>query len=188
MKPLVRAGWTVAAVACLWPWSPPPPPAGGLALRLVGPFSSLAASVEWVRFDGALLHGRMEHAYARAERALELDPRTPQGWIHLATHLVHDRGSAEATPDAAERRRWIAAGIDVLERGESLCRAPEELAWTRGLLWTWIADSDGPTGLGWPGGPAAAVREAVGALERAAGLGHPRAAELIEALGRSPGG
>ena len=177
-----RLGLAAIAVVCLWPWTARNGRTGSVFERLLGPFASLAASVEWVRFDGAVRAGRLERAYALAERALALDPGATQGWIHLAGHLVRDRASVERSPSAAERRRWIRAGIAVLERGEASARDPEDLALSRGLAWLTVAELDEATGLGWPGGSAAAAREAIRALDRATALGHPSAARLAAAI------
>lgn len=178
-----RAVLAIAVVACLWPWSPPPArPSGPLVERLVGPFASLAASVEWVRSNAALDEGRFEHAYARAERALELDPGAPQGWIFFSHHLIFDRASALNERRADERRRWISSGIDLLRRGESASRDPGEVAFSRGLAWSWVAQIDEATGLQWPGGAEAALREAIAALEAADGHGRAGAAALAHAL------
>ena len=183
-----RALLVALAVLCLWPWTERPRAAGSLAERWLGPFASLAASVEWVRFDSAWIAGRSERAYAHAERALALDPRSPQGWLHLAAHLVYERGSALRARDALERARWIRAGIELLEDGEMRTREPAELAFAAGLAWEWVARNVEAGELEWPGGAARATERAVECLERAGRLGLPAAERvaraLREALGR----
>ncbi len=179
MKAPRCVAWGVVAL-CLWPWQPRRSAQGPLLERLVGPVASLVASAEWVRFDVAVREGRYEAAYARAERALDLDPHAPGGWVKLAMHLATFRASLENEPDAGWRRRWIRAGLDLLERGEESASDPAELALTRGLLLTWVATVDTPSALGWPGGRPAAAREAESAFLRAAELGLTKGALLAE--------
>lgn len=128
-------------VAGLFAWAFVPPDAGGArpaarspAERLLGPVASLAASVQWVRFDAALRRGETGRAYARAELALRLDPSEPRGWIFLARHLVYERGSLLREPDRAARARWVEAGLDTLRRGEPLTRDPGALLFERGVM------------------------------------------------------
>lgn len=179
------AAWLLVA-ACLVPWrGAGPGDSGPLPRRLLGPIPSIAASVEWVRFDAALREGRYERAYAHAERALRLDPAAPQGWITFASHLTYFRGSAETEPDPAARRAWIEAGTALLERGEAVASDPGELAFARGLMYAHVATVDGPQGLVWPGGRRAAADLAAAAFHRAGELGHPRGF-AVERIVRDP--
>ncbi len=185
---LVRAlGW-IAAAALAWP--PGEPPAGApsaLAPRLLGPISSLAASVEWVRFDLAWRRGRTEEAYARAERALELDPRSESGWIAFGLHLAFDRASASAEPYPRRRRAWIEEGLAVLRRGEARARDPGELLFVRGLVLSHVGrlcltESGGPD---WPGGTRAAWEEGLAAFRAAERGGNALAGEQARSLDRA---
>lgn len=179
----MRRAWLVALAAlCLWPWAERPLPAGSLVERLLGPFASLAASVEWVRFDSAWSEGRAERAYAHAERALALDPRSPQGWLYLAAHLVYERGSALHALGPGERARWIRAGIELLARGEARTNEPAQLAFAAGLAWDWVARNVEAGELEWPDGARRATERALACLERADRLGHPAAERVARAL------
>lgn len=151
----------------------------GLGERLLGPVSSLASSAIWVRFDLALREGEPARAYALAERALELDPGAWQGWSSLGLHLVFERGSGESELDPAERRRWIRAGLEVLQRGAGRARRPGELHLLGGVV---LAAHIAPRAdeLGWPGGAPAALRAALPELDRAVELGIERAPRLAE--------
>lgn len=152
----------------LWPWGGVEPSNRTLGERLLGPATSLLASVEWVRFDALVHEGRYEAAYAVAERALELDPHSPQGWLHYASHLGRFRASAENEVDSAARRRWVRAALDLLKAGEERCERPGELALSSGLILLLVARLEEETGgLGWPGGTAAARAEAEECLARA---------------------
>lgn len=120
-------------------WREPPRERSGL----LGPIASLAASIEWVRFDTALSRGRTDLAYERAEHALELDPASTDGWAFFASHLVFDRGSAEVEHDPQRRWEWIRAGLEVLEHGEETAREPARLVLYRGLVHAALADTGG---------------------------------------------
>lgn len=164
-------GWLVV-LPCCWPWAGVERSEAPAAERLLGPVAGLAASAAWVRFDALVHEGRYEAAYAVAERALALDPASPQGWWYYAAHLARFRASAESEPHPAERRRWLRAALDVLERGERRCARPGELALTRGLILRrigWLEEEGAE--LGWPGGAAAAHAAADEALARARRLG-----------------
>ena len=110
--------WLVVAL-CLWPWGGAPRATTPTGTRLLGPTSHLLSSALWVRFDALVREGRYEAAYDTAERALELDPRSPQGWMYYASHLARTRASAVTERDPAARRRWTRAALDLLARGEA---------------------------------------------------------------------
>lgn len=174
------AGWGLCG-ALLMPWGQDARRAEprSLAERLVGPVASLAASAQWVRFDRAVQDGREEEAYAIAERALALDPRSPEGWLSLAHHLMFRRASVLDEPDPARRARFLRAGLDVLRRGEERCEAPAELAQVRGqTLVLYVAEFAGAQ-LDWPGGRRAALEEGLDAAEAALRGGHPAAPGLV---------
>lgn len=187
MKWPMRMAVVLFLGACLWPWGPEPRDARPrdrrpLAARLLGPVASLAASVQWVRFDSTVREGQFESAYAIAERALELDPRAPQGWMHLASHLAYFRASAENEPDPERRRQWITAALDLLSRGEQQTSEPAELAFMRGLVLYTVSESDTEQGLGWPGGSSAALAAAIQAFHLAGDLGHTHGHSMAHIL------
>ncbi len=188
----MRALVWIAALALLAPWplgdgSPrgldpgnaAPAPRPGFGVRLLGPIASLAASVEWVRYDIALEAGDFPLAYERAERALALDPLSPHGWDMLASHLIFTRGGALLEDDPERRVDWIEAGLEVLRRGTLACRAPATLHMVRGqVLALYVAElAADPSALPWRGGEGAALAEGIAALDQAAALGHPKAHE-----------
>lgn len=174
-----RAAWLAVAVLLVPWWSDDEAERApdSIARRLLGPVASLAASVQWVRFDVALRDGANERAYAIAETALTLDPGAYQGWYALARHLVFDRASRESEPDPAARRRWIRAGLEVLERGQRFARDPGELAFSEAEILGYYVAAIPDDELGWPGGPEAALEAAIDAFDRSAALGHPLGTE-----------
>jgi tetratricopeptide (TPR) repeat protein len=159
--------WVVVTL-CLWPWGGAPRSTVPLSERLLGPAAGLLASAAWVRFDALVRDGRYEAAYDVAERALDLDPSSPQGWLHYAAHLGRFRASAENEADPGVRRRWVRAALEVLARGETRCDKPGDLALSSGLILLLIArlEEEGD-GLDWPGGAEGARRAAEQALGRA---------------------
>jgi hypothetical protein len=153
----------------------------GVVRRLFGPVAGAAASVQWIRVDGAIRAGRPDLALARAETALTFDPGATGGWKLLAGHLAFDRASAERERDPQRRLAWVRAGLEVARRGERTARDPAELAWWQGLLLSMHADLDD---LPWPGGAPALWRAAIEDFERAAELGHPEGEALADSARR----
>jgi len=155
--------------------------------RILGPFASLVASIEWARFDFALRRGENAQAYARAETALRLDPSAPEGWIFLAHHLLYERASLLREPQAAARRPWIEAGFEILARGERASRDPGAILFERGVALAFLgslADED----RAWPASATEAWALAADAFDRSATCGHPGAAEAANlARARVPG-
>lgn len=154
----------------------------GPTQRALGPLASVAASIEWVRFRGALLRGDMAAAYAIADAALALDPSGEGGWLEYAQHLIFVRGSFAENETPAGRRGWITSGLELLRRGEALCRTPGELAFAAGLIRTGYLATIPDEDLGWPGGPEALLRQGTADLQRAAALGHRGAVGTLDAL------
>jgi hypothetical protein len=167
-------GWTavgllVGASFLLGRGIPPRERRGSLPLRLLGPISSAAAGVQWVRVHAALRASRTDLALARGSLALELDPGATAGWLMLAGHLAFDRASAEREPSPQRRLAWVRAGLALAARGEEQARDPARLARWQGLVLGKLAQEDEP--LPWPGGVRGLWLEAAGHFDRAAALG-----------------
>ena len=162
----------------------------GLAQRLLGPVASLAASAQWVRVDLAFRAGEIELALARAEQALALDPRSPDLWYDLAWRQAFTLASPERELDPALRKAWLECGLATAAEGEARSRDPAKLALLQGSILVKTAWLD--PALPWPGGVRGMWTDAARHFERAAALGHPRAAALLEAATRkaaaTPGG
>lgn len=184
----MRIACALVAILLLGPWSgqrlddPSPRSQGatsGLGTRLLGPLASVAASVEWVRFDRAVEAKNFTQAYAIANRALALDPASPHGWDLYAGHLIFYRGGALLEADPERRVDWIRAGLDLLAEGAAKSRAPATLHLIRGqILAFYVADvASDPEALPWPGGSGAASHAGIVAMEKAMELGHPKAHE-----------
>lgn len=181
------AGWTAVAallaVAVLLGRAGPAESApSSLPMRLLGPVSSAAAGVQWVRVRTSMHDGRTDQALARAQLALELDPGATGGWLLICAHLAFDRASATREPDPERRLAWVRAALRLAARGERTARAPAELAQFQGLLLGQIAQADAP--LPWPGGARALWLEAAEDFERSARLGARDGEELAAAARR----
>ncbi|HTF87348.1 MAG TPA: hypothetical protein VK843_02985 [Planctomycetota bacterium] len=171
-----RRIWIAAAIvaACGLCFAPLPDARDGarstsLAVRLLGPIASLAASAQWVRADLALQHGRVELFLVRARTALQLAPEDVEGWKYLARHQAMTLGSPEREPDPQRRLAWIRAGLATAAEGEGVASNPGELAYTAGLIMLKVARLD--AALPWPGGLPAVWEEAASHFERAGKLG-----------------
>ncbi len=139
-----------------------------LAHRLLGPASEVAAAWQWVRVRSAMDDARMDTAYARAEFALDLAPRSTDGWSFLASKLAFDRASPYQQKNPELRTRWTQAALDLLLRGQEVAEHPEQLALTRGLVLVNVGDSEGA--IPWEGGQAGAWQAAQLAFEEASDL------------------
>ncbi|WP_145202437.1 hypothetical protein [Planctomycetes bacterium Poly30] len=154
----------------------------GPVQRALGPLASVAASVEWVRFRVALRSGDTARAYAIADSALELDPLGTSGWLDYAQHLIFERGSFLENESPEARRRWIQSGLDLLARGETVCRVPGELAFQAGLIRSGYLAAIPDEDLRWPGGPEALFDQGRRDLLRAVAAGRKGAREVLESL------
>ncbi len=184
MRTLHVAGW-IAVVLLLWPWSAAEVDARPFSQRLTGPFASLAAGMEWIRFEQAWRDGRPERAAVHADRALELDPLSPQGWIRLGDHFVFERATPENEPDPEQRVRWMRTGLDVWKTGQERCSDPGELAMMRGrTLAIYVTELAKSPEFPWPGGVRAVREEARDVLLEAERMGMREAHIVLAALRR----
>ena len=181
-------GWVVALLLAAYSLRAHERPGAGdtdsLTRRLCGPFAELAARGQWVRVHGAMLAGRPDLVFQRAEVAFELDRGATEGWLFLARHLFYDRASQRSEPEPRRRAAWMSAALDVAERGEQVAREPGRLALWSGLALVRMASEEEliwpPTAAG-PAGPAERRRileQAARDFERAADAGEADAAGL----------
>lgn len=153
-----------------------------VSLRLLGPASELGRSLQWVRFQRALLRGNQPRALALAESAIALDPSATDGWQLLAAHLGYFLASPEREHAPERRRMWLQAALEVTRRGAQQASHPEELHLQRGLMLLSKLDLDPQVD---PAGPTGLLAGAIEALRQAAQLGSPAAQELLVDLGAS---
>jgi len=178
-RALRRVGWLGVALFLAAGLGTPTPAPGSPGARLLGPFSRLAAQVQWIRFQRARLRGDDVEALERAQAALALDPGPSEGWQALAAHLALDLAAPEREPDVARRARLLAAGLSVLEQGARVAEHPAELELARGLLLYTKSQVDPAVD---PRGEPGLLLDATRALERSAALGSRTAADLAGEL------
>ena len=173
-------GWIAVVLfgaATIWTTRSPEPTREGPVQRLLGPVASLAAKIQWIRFDRARAAERPSLAITLAEVALDLDPGDTRGWDVLASYLALDLASTSREPRSTSRLYWMEAGLAVARRGEEVARNPGDLAFLRGLILVTRADSDPE--LPRPGGVKGMWEDASSAFLRAAELGHPNAERAV---------
>ena len=178
-------GWLVVLVLGAYSLSGPVPrddEASSLR-RLWGPFAGLAARVQWVRVHEAMLDGRPDLVWQRAETAIALDPGATDGYLLLARHLFFDHASLNRETEPERRVAWMEAAFGVAERGEAAARDPGALALWLGLARIRRAREEG---LGTTAGERAGLlARAAEDFDRAAALGAEEAAELAQGARRS---
>ncbi|MCZ6597606.1 MAG: hypothetical protein O7B99_08210 [Planctomycetota bacterium] len=169
-------GWTAVLLlgaATIWTTERSEPTREGPVQRLLGPVASLAAKIQWIRFDRARANGRPSLAITLAEVALDLDPGDTRGWNVLASYLALDLASTSREPSSTSRLYWMEAGLGVARRGEEIARNPGDLAFLRGVILVSHAENDPE--LPRPGGVKGMWEDASSAFLRAAELGYPNA-------------
>jgi len=152
-------------------------PAPRASTRLLGPLLPIVASAQWVRVDAAMRAGRPELALARAQTLFDLEPRSPDARVFVSTYLAFNVASPERELDPSRRAAWLRAAVDLLRAGEATVDAPGELALWAGQLLARAAETDPKAG--GAAGARGLWSEAADCYQRAAELGHPRAAERV---------
>lgn len=151
--------------------------------RWTGPLRPLLVTVQWVRSDAAFAAGDPTRGFALAERALALAPDDPNLWEALVWRQAVELASPDRTPQAERRGAWLASGVALAERAESVVADPGRLARLAGdvLLLPLLGDGPLPE---WPGGREGLARSAEAHYRRALAAGEERAAAGLEALER----
>ncbi len=146
----------------------------------LGPLAELASSVQWIRFQRAHLRGEEARALVLARSALELSPRSTDGWRCLASHLGLFLASPTREGDLERRRAFFRAALETLHEGVERAAEPEELQLFRGLLLLNKADLDPSVS---PDGEGGLLREAERAFREARRAGHPDAVDFERFIG-----
>jgi hypothetical protein len=145
-----------------------------------GAFADARASIQLVRVQAALNAGRPELAVQRALAALDAQPRSTAAWEYVLTVLLAELPSAELEGDPAARAGWFELGLELAERGAAQADEPERVALRTGLLLFAQLQLEEP--VPFEGGPAGLGRACLDWLARAAELGSPEAAQLLDAV------
>jgi len=185
MKPVQYGMWLLAgglislSQGLLHP-SPPGTRRASAEVRLLGPAAELGRSIQWIRFQRALLRGDQARALMLADSALELDPSSTESWLLLTSHLGYFLASPEREPALQRRRRWLESALAVSMRGTQHAKHPRELHMQRAMMLFSKLDIDPEIDAG---GASSLRAKGLAALRDAAAAGSPSARELLESLG-----
>lgn len=168
------AGWSVVALLALASafLEPAPREERPVTRPWLGPLAELASSVQWIRFQRAVLRGEEARALALAQSALELAPRSTDGWKCLASHLGLFLASPTRESDLERRRALFRAALETIREGVERAAEPGELHLFFGLLLLNKAELDPSVS---PAGEDGLLREAESAFREARRAGHPDA-------------
>jgi hypothetical protein len=139
----------------------------------LGPLAPIAAQVQWIRAEEAILDGYPGRTLNLMESAIELDPSVAAGWISLADHLGLYLASAEAGESMGARVAWLASALEATRQGQEWVPHPEDLAFHRGILLVSHGGMLEP--IHWGSRPGDLWLDAASAFDEAATLGHPDA-------------
>jgi len=110
------------------------PPEIALAIAM-GAFRGLFVNILWIRAQDLKEEGRFHESIELARAITRLQPRFPRVWGFHAWNLAYN--ISVSTDTAAERWRWVKAGIDLL-RQEGIPRNPNDMQLQRELAWIFM--------------------------------------------------
>ena len=110
----------------------PPEVALGIAM---GAFRGLFVNILWIRAQDLKEDGRFYESIELARAITRLQPRFPRVWGFHAWNLAYN--ISVSTDTAAERWRWVRAGIDLL-RLEGIPKNPSDMQLQRELAWIFV--------------------------------------------------
>ena len=111
-----------------------------LIIAGLGGFRGLIAEVVWFRADRLQDEGRYAELAQLATTLTMLEPHTPEVWAYASWNLAYN--VSVMMPDAAERWRWVEAGIRLL-RDDGLRLNPRDPVLHRELAWLFLAKVTG---------------------------------------------
>lgn len=110
------------------------PPEIALAIAM-GAFRGLFVNILWIRAQDLKEEGRFYESIELARAITRLQPRFPRVWGFHAWNLAYN--ISVSTDTAAERWRWVRAGIDLL-RQEGIPKNPSDMQLQRELAWIFV--------------------------------------------------
>ncbi|MCB9837917.1 MAG: hypothetical protein H6813_01130 [Phycisphaeraceae bacterium] len=110
------------------------PPEIALAIAM-GAFRGLFVNILWIRAEDLKEEGRFYESIELARAITRLQPRFPRVWGFHAWNLAYN--ISVSTDTAAERWRWVRAGIDLL-RQEGIPKNPSDMQLQRELAWIFV--------------------------------------------------
>ena len=101
----------------------------------MGAFRGLFVNILWIRAQDLKEEGRFHESIELARAITRLQPRFPRVWGFHAWNLAYN--ISVSTDTAAERWRWVRAGIDLL-RQEGIPKNPSDMQLQRELAWIFV--------------------------------------------------
>jgi hypothetical protein len=117
---LVVAGAVVISALLPAPKSDTQPDAGEVArqtgIRILGATRGYATTALWLRAGDAYDRGDLYETLAAYQLIRELQPRNPAVYSYLSWNQAYNISAQ--FPDVAERRKWVARGLNTLHEGQ----------------------------------------------------------------------
>lgn len=111
-----------------------------LAMALMGGFRGILAEVVWFKADRLQDEGEYTELAQLAAYLTHLEPHTPEVWSYAAWNLAYNVSAS--VPTAAERWRWVKAGMDLL-KVDALRINPGDPAIAKELGWFYLTKIGG---------------------------------------------
>lgn len=111
-----------------------------LAMALMGGFRGVLAEVVWFQADRLQDEGEYTELAQLAAYLTHLEPHTPEVWSYAAWNLAYNVSAS--VPTAAERWRWVEAGLALL-RDDALRINPGDPLIAKELGWFYLTKIGG---------------------------------------------
>ena len=111
-----------------------------MLVAALGGFRGIASEVVWFRADRLQDEGRYAELAQLAGMLTALEPHTPEVWAFTSWNLAYN--VSVMMPDAADRWRWVEAGLKLL-RNDGLAANPDSVVILREIAWLFLAKIGG---------------------------------------------
>ena len=111
-----------------------------MLVAALGGFRGIASEVVWFRADRLQDEGRYAELAQLAGLLTALEPHTPEVWAFTSWNLAYN--VSVMMPDAADRWRWVEAGLKLL-RNDGLAANPDSVVILREIAWLFLAKIGG---------------------------------------------
>lgn len=111
-----------------------------MLVAALGGFRGIVSEVVWFRADRLQDEGRYAELAQLAGFLTALEPHTPEVWAFTSWNLAYN--VSVMMPDAADRWRWVKAGLRLL-RDDGLAANPDSPVILREIAWLFLAKIGG---------------------------------------------
>ena len=111
-----------------------------MLVAALGGFRGIVSEVVWFRADRLQDEGRYAELAQLAGFLTALEPHTPEVWAFTSWNLAYN--VSVMMPDAADRWRWVKAGLKLL-RDDGLAANPDSPVILREIAWLFLAKIGG---------------------------------------------